>query len=133
MPRISEEFLDCVVYLYRDEQRAFAGEAAGGTGFIFGIPLEGFPNAASMFVVTNKHIIERGRAVRLNTVGGDIDVVEIDASNWITHPEGDDHAIAGLGLDEGDLAEGGPCLSRTASAVSDSALEETGFELAVPL
>jgi hypothetical protein len=74
MPRISEEFFDCVVYLYRHEQRAFTVEAAGGTGFIFGVPLEEFPNTASIFVVTNKHVIERGRAVRLNTVGGDIDV-----------------------------------------------------------
>jgi hypothetical protein len=98
VPRISDEFLECVVYIYPDEQRAFAGEAIGGTGFIVGIPVEGFPNAASTFVVTNRHNIERGgRAVRLNTVGGDIDVIEIDASNWIMHPEGDDIAVAGIG------------------------------------
>jgi hypothetical protein len=100
VPRISEQFLDCVVYIYRDEQRAFAGDAIGGTGFLAGIPVEGFAHAASVFVVTNKHNIERGRAIRLNTVGGDIDVIEVDASNWITHPEGDDIAIAGVGLDD---------------------------------
>jgi hypothetical protein len=101
VPRISDEFLECVVYIYHDEPRAYAGEAAGGTGFLVGVPVEGFLNAASVFVVTNRHNIERGgRAVRLNTIGGDIDVKEINASNWIMHPEGADISIAGIGLDD---------------------------------
>jgi hypothetical protein len=97
VPRIAQNFLDCVVCLYRDEQGAYAGEPIGGTGFLVAIPVEGF-TGYSVLVVTNEHNIERGRAIRLNTAGGDIDVAEIEPSAWITHPEGDDLAIGAIGL-----------------------------------
>jgi hypothetical protein len=68
VPRIADQFLQCVVYVYPDLRSAEAGESIGGTGFLVGIPLSGFENVHSIFVVTNAHNIRNGgRVVRLNT------------------------------------------------------------------
>jgi len=37
MPRISDEFLDAVIYLYPDEEKARAAVAAGGSGFLLDV------------------------------------------------------------------------------------------------
>jgi hypothetical protein len=99
VPRIADQFLECVVYIYPDVALAEAGESTGGTGFLIGVPLNGFGNAFVLFVVTNWHNIHRGgRAVRFNTNDGHIETVEIEEPSWIRHPEGDDLAIAAVGL-----------------------------------
>jgi hypothetical protein len=107
MPRISDRFLECVVYMYRDRPSAEIGESAGGSGFFVGIALGVRPDVASDYytivVVTNKHVIEHGaRTVRVNLKDAGIDIFELDGPHdWLFHPEHDlaIAAIRGLGLD----------------------------------
>ena len=40
MPRIRDEYLDCVFHLYRDETEAAEGANSGGTGFLASFPIE---------------------------------------------------------------------------------------------
>ena len=40
MPRLRDEILDCVVYLYRSYHEADEGIAIGGSGFALGMPCE---------------------------------------------------------------------------------------------
>jgi hypothetical protein len=58
MPRIDDDLLDCVVYLYGSKAEADAGINIGGSGFLVsyassrGIKAGGF-----MYAITNRHII----------------------------------------------------------------------------
>ncbi|WP_156041783.1 trypsin-like peptidase domain-containing protein [Bradyrhizobium sp. URHD0069] len=100
MPRINDAFLDCVVYLYPSEAAAEDGEKMGGTGFLVGRSAQaGNQVIATLFVVTNKHVIDNGSmVVRLNTQDGKKDVIPLDGAKWFTHPDGDDLAVCPIGL-----------------------------------
>src|SRR5260370_42243079 len=75
MPRIPDEFLDCVVYLYPSQPAAEAGEGLGGTGFVVGIRSQD-RSVQSLYVVTNRHVVELGNTtVRINTLDGKRDSV----------------------------------------------------------
>jgi trypsin-like peptidase len=95
MPRIRDEFLDCVLYLYPSHKDADEGARIGGTGFIVAIPTEGLhQNFWLPYVVTNKHVIEDGNTiVRLTTRDGRKEIIETDERDWIFHSDGDDLAI----------------------------------------
>jgi hypothetical protein len=112
VPRINDQVLDCVVYLYPDRTRAETGESAGGSGFLVGValglgistPIEPTNDYYAAVVVTNKHVVSHGATtVRVNTKAGGIDIFELDGQHaWLFHPD-HDLAIApidGLSLDQ---------------------------------
>ncbi len=80
MPRVPDEFLECVVYLYPSIPAAETGEKVGGTGFIVRVDDHG----EFYYVVTNKHIIDRGNCtVRFNNTSRTHEAYEFDEANWI--------------------------------------------------
>jgi hypothetical protein len=89
MPRVPDEYLECVVYLYPDISSADAGKKVGGTGFIVRVDL-GFRETFQDFyyVVTNKHVIDGGSTcVRFNNVDGEHEAFDFDERNWIRSPD----------------------------------------------
>jgi hypothetical protein len=100
MPRIQDDLLDCVIYLYPSVTDAETGVKAGGSGFLVSVPLEKNPDHRAVYAVTNSHVIRGGSpVVRLNTLKGDMKALDIPASVWMHHPDGDDIAVVPLGLD----------------------------------
>lgn len=87
--RIADQYLQCVVYIYPDEQSARDGKWTGGSGFLVHSELHG-----GTFVVTNKHVIDKMQApvVRLNCKDNTVDPVSTNPNGWVNHPEGDDIA-----------------------------------------
>jgi hypothetical protein len=101
MPRIPDQFLECVVYLYASEQDAMEGRKTGGSGFIVAVPLPRLPDFCVAYAVTNMHVIENGAStLRVNTKDGKLDVFDLDPRQWIYHPAGDDLAICKLPFEE---------------------------------
>jgi hypothetical protein len=101
VPRIPDNLLDCVVYMYPSEAAAQDGERTGGSGFLVGIhiPFEIPPKGFLICVVTNRHVIDRGSmVVRINTQDGSHDVIALDGRHWFLHPDGDDLAVCPIGL-----------------------------------
>jgi len=101
MPRIPDEFLDSVVYVYSSQERAAEGAGFGGSGFLVGVPLIENIEWCAVYVVTNKHVIlECGDrpAIRLNTVQGRWDVLETFKDDWVKHPQADDVAACPIEL-----------------------------------
>ena len=102
MPELPAQFLDAVIYLYRSEAEAAAGEQTGGSGCLVSMPSAG-EVPPFVYAVTNAHVIRgpsgpRAPVIRLNTVDGQVSTLPLDADNWKQHPEGDDIAVAPLGL-----------------------------------
>jgi hypothetical protein len=97
MPRLRDEILNCVVYLYSSFEDADLGINIGGSGFVVRIPSE-HPELVVVFshiyAVTNRHVIDEGfPCVRFNTqVGGRL-VVEAKPNDWYVS-ETDDLAVA---------------------------------------
>jgi len=75
MPRIKDELLDSVIYLYPSEASARRGEKAGGSGFVAGIESAADPEGCWLYAVTNRHVVEDGRSrtIRLNTRDGELE------------------------------------------------------------
>lgn len=93
MPRIHDNYLRCVVYLYPSIDDAENGRAIGGTGFVVSVKEPGGV-MPGLYVVTNRHVIEGGHTViRSNTTGDAIQCLETDETNWMFHPAGDDLAV----------------------------------------
>jgi hypothetical protein len=101
VPRIRDEFLDSVIYLYPDRSAAEAGEKIGGSGFLVGVQSKGLPqNFWFLYAVTNKHVIEGGATtIRFTTRDGGTDVLETDERSWIHHPSGDDLSVCLVSFD----------------------------------
>ncbi len=103
MPRIDDDLLNCVIYLYPSEQDAVAGTAAGGSGVLGGVEVgngdgsKGNPHR--LFVVTNKHVRATGNLfARLNTKNGEVSVVDLASERWFDHPDGDDLTVCPINL-----------------------------------
>jgi hypothetical protein len=102
VPRIPNNALECVVYLYPSEAAAEDGEQIGGTGFLIGIPVPNVQPATHYLicVVTNAHVIDGGSMVaRVNTTAGSMTTIALDGAEWLRHPEGDDIAVCPIGMD----------------------------------
>jgi len=95
MPRIPDEYLDCVIYLYASEQDAESGARSGGSGFLVGVPTTDLPtNFWFLYAVTARHIIEKGDVViRMKTIEGGNAIWPTDERAWTWHPAGDDLAV----------------------------------------
>jgi hypothetical protein len=94
MPRVPQDYLDCVVYLYRNEEDANQGQPKGGTGFLVGVP--GEENAdLKIFIVTNAHVaFDSGCNVVRFSRGGKLSICTIESHKWVRHRHGDDVAAA---------------------------------------
>jgi hypothetical protein len=84
MPRVHDEYLNCVVYLYRSRHEAEEGINIGGSGFVVGVPAQYLPPPHGfVYVITNKHVIDKGACVvRVNTSDQKFDVIELKKENW---------------------------------------------------
>lgn len=102
MPRIHDALLDCIFYIYEDEDAARRTEQVGGTGFLVGVDSM-MPGLAYLYGVTASHNIRESGvsapALRFNTKDGGIFVHTVRASEWIHHQHGDDVAVCRLELD----------------------------------
>lgn len=93
VPRVNDDILDCVIYLYPSVADADVGRHIGGSGFLVGIPAKTVPGNF-IYAVTNRHVIEGGSAcIRLNTMTGAKDTRDYDERHWTFHPDGDDLAV----------------------------------------
>ena len=73
MPRIGDQILDIVVYLYHSVDEAKAGEKIDGSGFLVGVPSETIEETSTIYAVTNSHVVKKaGKSpvIRLNTRDG---------------------------------------------------------------
>jgi len=98
MSRIPDAILDCTLYLYDSEQSARDGVHWGGTGFLVGLESVKHKNMWWIYAVTNNQVIRDGfPVIRLNKReagrGHETEILNLSASNWTPHPEGDDLAI----------------------------------------
>jgi hypothetical protein len=99
VPRINDQNLDVVFYLYSSRDEAERGESVGASGFFVSVESKARPNAGYLYAVTNRHVIEKGRLViRLNTKDGEIDFIETTLESWEPHREGEDLAVCAVGL-----------------------------------
>jgi hypothetical protein len=99
MPRIREEFLECVVYLYPSIASAQQGAGVGGTGFMVCVPSAVLPELSYIYIITNRHVIEnRATVVRINTQSGMNDVIDLNRTHWYYDPNGNDLAISNFSL-----------------------------------
>jgi hypothetical protein len=95
VPRISDQLLDCVVYIYPSVDDARAGEKWGGSGFLVGVPSEIHDDWSNVYCVTNSHVVRQLKTpvVRLNTEDGGNDTIELTPEDWTYHQDGDDLAV----------------------------------------
>lgn len=94
MPRIPEEILDCVCYLYEDEEHARTGRNFGGTGFLVAMPSERIPGLNYTYAVTNWHVACQGfPVVRINTKNGGTDIFSFGMEEWEFSPSFDIAAL----------------------------------------
>jgi hypothetical protein len=108
VPRIPDELLDCIVYLYPSVGEAERGATSsdpgqGGTGFLVDVPIEDAPrpDLRARYIVTNSHVVGpegQSPVVRINTVAGGSDVLPLALDDWIHHPDADDVAVKPIGL-----------------------------------
>jgi hypothetical protein len=99
VPRIHDDYLNCVVYLYPTEGDANDGTRIGGSGFLVGVPSKGLRrNFIFPYVVTNKHVVEKATTLRLNTQDGKKTILPTLRSAWTVHPSGDDLAACIISL-----------------------------------
>ena len=100
MPRIRDDLLHTVVYLFPSEAAADDNVQLGGSGFLYGVRIEGTKYVA-LFVVTNWHVVDLGSmVVRLNTLDGRKDNIALDGEHWFYHPDGDDLAVCPIGINK---------------------------------
>jgi hypothetical protein len=105
MPRIPPQLLYSTFYLYSSIEDAKDGSRFGGTGFFVGYPT-GEPSAPNLlYAVTNWHVAVRDgfSVIRINKIGGGVDVLDFDPSEWEFPPTGHDLAVLShqkLGLKE---------------------------------
>lgn len=83
LPRIIDDVLKCVIYLYRSQHEAEEAINIGGSGFLVSVPAERIPAPAGFtYVVTNGHVIEKkANILRVNTRDGKFKT--FPTNNWL--------------------------------------------------
>jgi hypothetical protein len=96
MPRINDQILDSILYLYPSVEDAKSGEKVGGAGFLVSVRSK---ERLWIYAVTNNHVIQEAGAsvIRLNVRAGGMDIIPLAINHWKPHPDGDDLAVAQLG------------------------------------
>jgi hypothetical protein len=105
MPRISDVYTDCAVYIYRSVEDARNGERQGGSGFLASYPVANDPHRHYVYAVTNKHVVKRAKTpvIRLNRKDGTVEYVSASEQEWTTHEDGDDIAVLLLAMNLADV------------------------------
>jgi hypothetical protein len=123
--RISDNLLKAVVFLYPTEEAAVEGKNYGGSGFLVGwtesltVPKQPpLTDPAHVYVVTNAHVAARCPYVRTSHELQRI----IRVDSWKYHSEGDDLAIAHLGILGIDTIALGKVVHRSMFITADSFL-----------
>jgi hypothetical protein len=101
MPAVDPKIIQSVIYLYPDVDSAQRADPIGGTGFIVAVHFsDGRESPYFLYAVTNSHVVREGRSpiVRVNTRTGPADVLPLGFDSWVHHPDGDDVAVAKIGL-----------------------------------
>jgi hypothetical protein len=104
MPRVQENVLDCVFYLYPSVDDAKSGRNFGGTGFFIFVP-EGdgdeHVGRGWIYAVTNWHVAVRdgSSVIRINTKNGNPEILELGPEQWEFDPRFD-VAVLPIQLDE---------------------------------
>lgn len=103
MPRIPQNVMDGVVFLYESEADATAGTNPQGTGFIVWAPsqVNSSVQFGHFYVIANWHVAVSGGApiVALKTHSGGIDPIPSDVDQWTFEPGGDDVAVLPIEVD----------------------------------
>jgi hypothetical protein len=101
MPRIPQEILDSVFFLYRSKEDAVNGVDAGGTGFVVSYQDHKL-RETFYYGVSNRHVVcDNGYSfIRINTRSGRSDILEYDPADWETVPSGEDIAAIPLDLQQ---------------------------------
>jgi hypothetical protein len=74
VPRVPDDWLEIVAFLYQSEEEAKPGEAPGGSGFVVAVPFSDDARAVHYYVVTAGHVIGSGATVaRLNALNLEVD------------------------------------------------------------
>jgi len=90
MPRIEDQVVDAIIYLYPSREHAEEGKLDGGTGFLVSAESSINKNRIYIYAVTNKHVIDNGgTVVRINRHDGNTEIIEIDYYDWERHPDSD--------------------------------------------
>ena len=100
MPRIPDEHLRSIVFIYDSIEAAREGRQVGGSGFVVNCT-SGVGNFRVRYVLTNQHVLDHGGYwVRLNNPIGPHPhaVVHVPEEKWFRAPDDDDFAIAVLPL-----------------------------------
>jgi hypothetical protein len=97
VPRINDEYLDCVLYLYPTRSAALTGRNAGGSGFLVYYPSEMFPEIGYLYAISNRHVISQNLVIRLNTKAGQSDIIESAPDHWF-HRQNQDIAVCPIQL-----------------------------------
>jgi hypothetical protein len=89
MPRIPDQVLRCVFFLYASKEDAERGEKYGGTGFLVLMKPSG-----ALYGVTNHHVaVKNGFSViKITNANGETEILDFDSSEWEFIPGGDDVA-----------------------------------------
>jgi hypothetical protein len=102
LPRVNDNVLDAVAFLYRSGDDAEKHVKSGGTCFLIGVPIiiDGKETGHyAPYMVSNRHVVWSGGCpvIRLNRFdGGPPDIIEAECDQWAVHPDGDDVAIVSV-------------------------------------
>ncbi|MBS0240351.1 MAG: trypsin-like peptidase domain-containing protein [Proteobacteria bacterium] len=100
MPRLPDDRLDVAVYFYDTLRDAEEGTESGGTGFWISFPFPEITDRELLCIVTNKHVIEKCHAVRLNRKdAGPPDCITIEPSDVFLHSGPHDLALVFVSMD----------------------------------
>lgn len=102
MPKIPGKILKTAFYLYPSYEKAKKGEEVGGTGFFVGVPAKAQKGMSHIFAVSNYHVaVQESSVIRINKIGGGVDIFDLGPEQWEFIPGGYDIAVAGFdGLDQ---------------------------------
>lgn len=120
MPRIPDEMLHGIAFLYPTTEQAKRHERVGGTGFLVSRVAprtsEALGYRASIpFLISNRHVVyDSGCSVpRFNRRDGGGKILDFGPEDWFVHPDGDDVAAVCVF----------PMLDRTQDEISTASFE----------
>lgn len=99
MPKIPLQLLDSTFYLYKNREDAEKGKNFGGTGFFVTVPSEKYlDEIIYIYGISNWHVVLAGgcSVIRVNTLDGNVDIIEYEPTEWEWIPSKDDIAISPL-------------------------------------
>jgi len=121
VPRIVADYVESLGFLYPTAVDAQQNVDAGGSGFLLGVEYEKQSELAHVYVVTNRHVIDRGSKVVLLAGGPGSPVIhDLSAKRWTEAPEDD---IAVCPLDQSAAFSDLPMV-RAASMLTKNELED---------